>query len=153
MYSVHCNLESSGTQFSAIRMRVSTSSLSEQRLKGNCCESDMPLYKWKVTWNCAYSPFNICIHQSNSSFYLWELSLCHTLKFFNPNIFAAYWCKPLIFQTFIICSNRIDCLKYPKSTTLGCKDIGIRKSECSVAKIKFLQGIFNAEKLSSFKKF
>ena len=28
-----------------------------------------------------------------------ELSLCHKDKFFNPNIFATRWFKPLIFQT------------------------------------------------------
>jgi len=43
----------------------------------------------------------------------------------------------LIFQTWIILSNRIHSLKYLRSTTLGCKDIGIRKSEF-VAKTQFL---------------
>ena len=33
--------------------------LIKQRFKGYCCKSDMPLYKWKVTWNYAYSPFNV----------------------------------------------------------------------------------------------
>ena len=55
-----------------------------------------------------------------------ELSLCHELKFLNSYIFAAWWCKPLIFQSGIIWS-----------TLLGCKDIGIRKSEF-VAKAHFL---------------
>ena len=32
--------------------------LSRQRFKGYCCESDMTLYKWKVTRNDAYSPLN-----------------------------------------------------------------------------------------------
>ena len=32
-----------------------------------------------------------------------ELSLCHKLEFFNPNIFAHCWYKPLIFQT---CSRK-----------------------------------------------
>ena len=57
MYSVDCNLESPGTQFSAIQMRVSTSSLSGQRFKGYRCKSDKPLYKWTVTLNYANSPF------------------------------------------------------------------------------------------------
>ena len=31
-----------------------------------------------------------------------ELSLCHKVKFSNPNIFATRWFKPLIFQKLII---------------------------------------------------
>ena len=49
------NLKSPGTQSSAIQMRVFTSSLFEQRFKGYRCESDMPLCKWKVSWNYPYS--------------------------------------------------------------------------------------------------
>ena len=40
-------------------MMVSTWLLSGQRFKKHRCESDMSFYKWKVTWNYGYSPFNI----------------------------------------------------------------------------------------------
>ena len=43
----------------------------------------------------------------------------------------------MIFQTYIIWSNRTHSLKYEKSTTLKSKDIGIRKSSF-VAKTQFL---------------
>ena len=43
----------------------------------------------------------------------------------------------LLFQTQTISSNRIYSLKYQTSTTLKCKDIGIRKSEF-VAETLFL---------------
>ena len=36
-----------------------------------------------------------------------ELSLCHKFNFCNPYIFATWWCKPLIFKTYIIWSNSI----------------------------------------------
>ena len=42
---------------------------------------------------------------------------------------AVWWWKPLIFQTYTIWSNIIHSLKYLRSTTSGCKDIGNRKSE------------------------
>ena len=41
----------------------------------------------------------------------------------------SWWCKPLIFQTLIIWSSWIYSLKYLRSTTLGCKDLGSWKSE------------------------
>ena len=56
-----------------------------------------------------------------------ELSFYQKLKLSNPFIFTIWWCKPLIFQTYIIWSNRIHCLKYQRSKTLGSKDIEIRK--------------------------
>ena len=43
----------------------------------------------------------------------------------------------MIFQTLIILANRIHSLKYLRSTALGLKDIGIRKSEF-VTKTQFL---------------
>ena len=43
-YSAHCNLKSPDTQFSAVKMRVSTSPLSVERFKGYRCASDMHLY-------------------------------------------------------------------------------------------------------------
>ena len=58
-----------------------------------------------------------------------ELSLWNKIKYFNLNIFRTRCCKPLIFQTQIIRSNRIHSLKYLRSVTFGSKDIVIRKSE------------------------
>ena len=66
-----------------------------------------------------------------------ELSLCPKFEFSNSCICATWLCKLLICQTQIIWSIRIHSLKYLKSTTLGCKDIGIRKSEF-VAKTQFI---------------
>jgi len=57
------------------------------------------------------------------------LSLCHKLKFSNPYVYGTWWCRLLIFQTKIIWCNIIQSLKYLRSSTLGCRDIGIRKSE------------------------
>ena len=49
-YRLHlCNLQSPGIQSSTMLMRVSTSSLSGYMFTGYCFESDMPLYKCKVT--------------------------------------------------------------------------------------------------------
>ena len=66
-----------------------------------------------------------------------ELSLCYKLKLSNPYILVISWCKPLIFQTQIILSKKIYSLKFLRSMTLGCKYIGIIKSEF-VAKTQFL---------------
>ena len=63
-----------------------------------------------------------------------ELSLCNKP---NTHMFSTWWCKPLIFQTQIFSSNRIQSLKYLRSTVLGYTDIRIRKSEF-VAKTQFL---------------
>ena len=63
--------------------------------------------------------------------------LCHKLWFSNPYIFETQCCKPLIFQTYIIWSNRTHSLKYQRSRTLESKDIVIRKSEF-VAKTQLL---------------
>ena len=65
------------------------------------------------------------------------LSLWNKIKYSNLNIFRTRFCKPLIFQTQIIWSNRIHSLKYLRSATFGSKDIVIRKSEF-VAKTQFL---------------
>jgi len=70
-----------------------------------------------------------------------ELSLCHKLKYSTPCIFATCWCKLLKFQTLIILSNIIYSLEYLRSTTLGCKDKGIRKSEF-VVQTQFLSCFF-----------
>ena len=58
-----------------------------------------------------------------------ELSLWNKIKFLNHKIIRTRCCKPLIFQTQIIWSNRIHSLKYLRSATFGSKDIMIRKSE------------------------
>ena len=58
-----------------------------------------------------------------------ELSLWNKIKYLNHNIFRTRCCKPLIFQTQIIWSNRIHSLKYLRSATFGSKDIVIIKSE------------------------
>ena len=75
-----------------------------------------------------------------------ELNFCHKLKSSFPssdlNIFAIWWCKLLIFPTWIILSISINSLKYLRSTTLGYKDIEIRKSEI-VAKTQFLYCKYN----------
>ena len=69
-----------------------------------------------------------------------ELSLWNNIKYLNLNIFRTRCCKPLIFQTQIIWSNRINSLKYLRSATFGSKDKVIRKSEF-VAKTQFLCSI------------
>jgi len=66
-----------------------------------------------------------------------ELSLCHKLWFSKPSILGTQYREPLIFQTYIIWSNRSHSLKCQRSTTLGCKNIGKRKSEF-VTKNQFL---------------
>ena len=66
-----------------------------------------------------------------------ELSLLNKIKYLDLNIFWTRCCKPLIFQTQIIRSNRIHSLKYLRSTTFSSKDIVIIKSEF-VAKTQFL---------------
>ena len=42
------------------------------------------------------------------------MSVCHNIKFSNPFIFSTWRWKPLIFQTLIIWSNRIQSLKYSR---------------------------------------
>ena len=66
-----------------------------------------------------------------------ELSLWPQTLIYNPYIFGTQCRKSLIFQTYIICYNRIHSLKYLRSTTLESKDIGFRKSEF-VVKTQFL---------------
>ena len=55
-----------------------------------------------------------------------ELSLCHKYQFSNAYITKTRWRKSLIFQTLIIWSFRLHSLKYLGSTTLGCRDKGIK---------------------------
>ena len=58
-----------------------------------------------------------------------ELSLCHKLKFSNPNIFATQCRRPYIFQTMNSVRLNNVSLKYQRPSPSGCKDIGIRKFE------------------------
>ena len=82
--------------------------------------------KWKIAWSllidfiyknkkhqtyfvtygfaqwCIWIYFTCGMVVLSSAFFLWnrkELSLCHILKFSNPNIFATQCRRPLIFQT------------------------------------------------------
>ena len=66
-----------------------------------------------------------------------KMSFCHKLKSSNHYILSIRWWIPLIFQIYVIWSNRIHRLKYLRSTTLGCKDIDIWNSEF-VAKTQLL---------------
>ena len=77
---------------------------------------------------------NFCIFE-----YIWLFNKHerNKIKYLNLNIFRTRFCKPLIFQTQIIWSNRIYSLKNLRSATFGSKDIVIRKSEF-VAKTQFL---------------
>jgi len=84
---------------------------------------------------------------------LWkELSLCHKLWIYTPYIFGFQFRKSLIFETYIIWSNRIHILKYLRSTTLESKDIGFRKSEF-VAKTQFLSFDFIHQRLDSYENY
>ena len=57
-----------------------------------------------------------------------EQSFCHKLNF-HLYIFVTCWCNFLIIQTLIIRSTRIHSLIYQTSTAMGCKDIGMIRSE------------------------
>ena len=75
-----------------------------------------------------------------------ELSLCHKLWFSNSYIFAVQCYRHFTFQTMTsVRSNNIS-LKYQRFTTLGSKDMGIRKTEF-VARTQFL---YLAALLNSF---
>jgi len=52
-----------------------------------------------------------------------------SLRLSNHYIFATWWYKPLIFQTLINWSNQNHSFEYLRSPTLGCKNIGLRKTE------------------------
>ena len=67
------------------------------------------------------------------------MSLWNKIKWLNLNIFRTRCCKPLIFQTQIIWSNRIHNLNYLRSATFVSKDIVNRKSEF-VEKTQFISG-------------
>ena len=69
--------------------------------------------------------------------YLKELSFCHKLCLANPDIFATWCCRPLIFQTMISVRSNNLILKYQGFTPSGCKDIGLRTFKF-VANTQFL---------------
>ena len=63
-------------------IRIFMQSLIKQRFKGYCCKSDMPLYKWEVTSNYFYSPFNM------KNFLIFELrgiNKCNNLVIWNSH--------------------------------------------------------------------
>ena len=68
---------------------------------------------------------NVIVHIS----IIKELSLCNKLWFSNPYIFRFQCRIRLIFQTISSVRSIDISLKYQRFTTLGFKDIGIRKSE------------------------
>ena len=99
--------------------------------------------KLSQSWKSCYKQvcIDLYVHKRRLSLFLpKELSRCHKLKRSRPYIFATWWRKPLIFQTSTIWSNRIHSVKYVRSTTLGCKDTRIRKSEF-VTKTQFLYSL------------
>ena len=66
-----------------------------------------------------------------------ELSLCQKLWFYKPYIFGNQCLRSLTIQTMTsVRSNNIS-LKYRRLTSLGSKDIGIKKKEF-VTKTQFL---------------
>ena len=80
------------------------------------------------------------------------MSHCHKLWFSNPYIFGTQCHKSLIFQTYIIWSNKSHNLKCQRSTTLKSKKIGIRKLEF-VAKTQFLYKKEDIRHLSQYPQF
>jgi len=94
----------------------------------------LPLHNFPKIW---YENKRHLSKLSNINHLPKELSLWNKIKYLNLNIFRTRCCKPLIFQTQIILSNRIHSLKYLRSATFGSKDTVTRKSEF-VAKTQFL---------------
>ena len=83
-----------------------------------------------------------------------ELTFSHKLKFYNPYIFAAWWCTLLIYDTETIWFNRIHSLKYQRPATLGCRDIGIAKIKFSTRRTQFnLIWNFKPNFVFNFRKF
>ena len=83
-------------------------------------------YIWKSSWYLNFKPYLIqfrfittllqpcCYGESFTVIQIFcskEISFCHNLRCSDPYIL----CRPLIFQTLIILSNRIQSLKYPRS--------------------------------------
>ena len=55
--------------------------------------------------------------------------LIHKLRFSNLYIFVTQYCRPKIFQTMISVRSNYLSLKYLRFSPLGCKHLGVRKSE------------------------
>ena len=66
-----------------------------------------------------------------------ELSSCKKLLFLNFYICATRCCRPLIIQTMNSVESNSLSLKYQRSTSSSCKDIGIRK----VKFVKFIKSL------------
>ena len=91
--------------------------------------------------------------QKESNFGVCEgIEFYHKLKFPSPYIYGTWCCRLLIFQTKIIWCKRIHSLKYLRSTTLGCRDIGIYRKSEFVTKTQFLscniRNVYSASNLS-----
>ena len=73
--STHCTLRASRAGSLNLISRYINENiyeiLDQARFKGYCCKSDMPFYKWKVTWNYAYSPYK------GGDLLKWERSRVH----------------------------------------------------------------------------
>ena len=74
------------------------------------------------------------------------------MRFSQKLNFATGWRNSLIFQTYIIWSNRIHILKYQRSK-LDCKDMGIRKFRQRLKKSKQISEIILHKKLACIWKF
>ena len=66
--------------------------------------------------------------KGNTKNKLKEIEFLPQTQIFQLYIFTTLWCKPLLFQTETLLSNRIQTLKCQRSTDLGCKDTRIKKS-------------------------
>ena len=84
---------------------------------------------YKVIHSESIGPWKHLLIARKSSYFQKKLSLCHKSQISNTYISKTRWRKPFIFQTLIIWSFRIHSLKYLRSTTLGCRDKGIKKTE------------------------
>ena len=55
--------------------------------KGYCCESYMPLYKWKFTWKYVFNPFEALTHHRKLSFFNWKVCIKYNIQAFNSKLF------------------------------------------------------------------
>ena len=78
-------------------------------------------------------------------FYQMSWVFATKLWIYYPCIYATQCQRPLIFQTRNSFKSDNKSLKYLRSSTLSCKDIGIWKSEF-VAKTQFLYTFFTIQK-------
>jgi len=86
-----------------------------------CLKWQAKLTSWTL-WICEGSNIAKLYSVKVNNKQLWkEFSLYHKLECSDFYISVTWWCKPLIFQTELNWSNRIN--------SLDCKNIRIRKSE------------------------